>query len=431
MRIPSQYNEDSLYRRGRGRDESAKNQRRLVRLVIALALVVVVMNQASKPAIYQTFFAPQESAPGHWKTSPSRSATAIDPNQPAPANPTPIAPEAPIAPEDRAVAHLLTQELLPTDQREWVVGLSRWQSGRPVDAIPSTIETILDRLATVQNASDEQRMAWQAMLESFMKTTIVGNQASTPTTADRPRVAAFLAALDDAAASRVVDGSVWRSGDFDSFYRYLDQAGGLSETGIAATGVLPLLQQPDVFRNQLVRVHGGVARAERIDARENPYGITEYWQLWLRPSDGADRPLVAIVAAVSAPVESVGRQGITDLSPQVTIVGTFLKRLAYESAMGADLAPVVVGRIVVAPVSENEVVHRVEQGDDFQRRLWMTATLASLIGFTLAAVTIWRTSAMSKRARELRSAHRKEPDEFLNSLGKSTNHVAASNEVQG
>jgi hypothetical protein len=425
MRIPSQFNEDSLYRRGRGRNDSAKNQRRLVRLVIALALVVVVMNQASKPAIYQTFFAPQASAPGDLNPSPSRAAAAIDPNRAIPAIPIPI------APEDRAVAHLLTQELLPTDQREWVVGLSRWQSGRPVDAIPSTIEAILDRLAILQNASDEQRLAWQAMIESFMKTTMVENQGSTPATADQPRVAAFLAALDDLAASRVVDGSVWRSGDFDSFYRYLDQAGGLSQTGIAATGVLPLLQQPDVFRNQLVRIHGGVARAERIDARENPYGITEYWQLWLRPSDGADRPLVAIVADVPVPVESVGRQEITDLSPRVTVVGTFLKRLAYESAMGADLAPVVVGRIVVAPVSKNEVVNRVESGDDFQRRLWIAATLASLIGFALAAATIWRTSAMSKRARELRTAHRKEPDEFLNSLEKSTDHGTSANEVPG
>ncbi len=264
-----------------------------------------------------------------------------------------------ITPEDREVANLLTSELPPTDQRQWVVALSRWQTGRPIEQLPSSLDSVLERLASLQSISDQQRLAWKVMIDSFADeqrpNPAAERSSAQPTSLDRPRVAAFLAALDDAAASRVVDGSVWRSGDFDLFYRYLDQASGLSGEGVATSGVLPLLQQPDVFRNQLVRTSGTVARTERIEAKENPYGISEYWQLWIRPADGADRPLVAVVPAVPALVESVGPNAITEEGPRVTIVGRFLKRLAYQSALGADLAPVVVGRIVLAPITEDEI----------------------------------------------------------------------------
>ena len=425
MRIPSQFNEDSLYRRARGRPESSKSYRRLARLLIALALVVVFMRQASKPSVYQTFFPSSTATPAAAVQSLAASGAESGPHRPE--NMIGV----PVAPEDRRVANLLTQDLLPADQREWVVALSRWQSGRPVDTVPSTAQSIRDRLQSLESISEEQRLEWRGMIESLLNQKIERDAegSSAVTSIDRPRVAAFVAALDDAAASRVVDGSVWRSGDFDSFYRYLDQAGDLPATGIAATGVLPLLQQPLVFRNQLVRVDGGVARAERIDAKENLYGITEYWQLWLRPSDGADRPLVAIVPAVPDLVASVGRDASVQQGPQVTIVGRFLKRLAYESSLGVDLAPVVVGRIAFAPMTENEVVDRIDVDDSFQSRLWLTVAVASLCGFALAAIAILRTSTMARRSRELRAAHRPAPDQFLKGLGDVADHDESGQEA--
>jgi len=420
MRIPSQFNEDNLYRRGSGRNESDKAVRRLIRLVVALALVVVVMRQASKPGIYQPFFGSQLSAPqGGSPQAPSlaaiRSSESTSDDR------------VPITPEDRAVANRLVQELLPTDQSQWTVAFSRWQSGREVAEIPSTVATIEDQLPTMDDVDQQQRVAWQAMLASFMETTMPEQTPSLPNPQDRPRVAALLAALDDAAASRVVDGSVWRSGDFDSFYRYLDRSGELSATGVASVGVLPLLQQPDVFRSQVVKADGSVARADRVEARPNPYGISEYWQLWLRPKDGADRPLVAIVPTVPEAVGAVGTGPITDQGPQVTIVGTYLKRLAYESAIGADLAPVVVGRIESAPRIESRAAPPADVEEALTFRFWLTAAIACLIGFSLAAIAIWRTSAMAKRARQLRGAHRQEPDEFLSRLGESAEQAPSAN----
>jgi hypothetical protein len=242
-------------------------------------------------------------------------------------------------------------------------------------------------------------------------------------------VAALLAALDAAANARVVDGSVWRSGDFDSLYRFLDQAQRLPRSGVAAVGVLPLLQQPEVFRNQWVRFHGSVARTERIEAPDNPFGFTHYWQLWLRPADGVNRPLVAIVPSVPETVAAVGPQATTTTGPEITVVGRYLKRLAYQSAIGADLAPVVVGQITSAPISERQR-EQLEQTSPPapSAGLGWPILLACLLGIGFAVFVMWHTAASAKRSRQLRQSHVAEPDDFLQQLGDDTGVNASSRE---
>lgn len=404
MRIPSQFNEDNLFRQRSRRNESAQTYRRLLRLLMGLALVVVVMRQASKPAIYETFFGPEVAVGAPPQLQPG-SSIQLGVSSPIDAQTTRI------TPEDRQVALGLVGAMQPTQQREWVVALSRWEAGRPIETVPSSIDFVLDQLTSQSDISEQDRLRWKTMVDSL--TTRQGTAIPSPDA--QPAISALLAALDDAASARVVDGSVWRSGDFDLFYRYLDQASQISGIGVAASGVLPLLQQPDVFRNQWVRASGTVARAESIQAKSNPYGITNYWQLWIRPSDGADRPMVAVVPEVPALVKAVGPEAVLKEGPRITIVGRFFKRLAYQSSLGADLAPVVVGRITVAPIIEEElsVTGQATRLRETSGQLWTTITVASLVGIMLALLTMWRTSVMAKRARSLRNEHRQQPDDFL------------------
>ena len=240
----------------------------------------------------------------------------------------------------------------------------------------------------------------------------------------------MMTALDEAANNRVVDGSVWRAGDFDSLYRFLDQATNVPRRGVVSTGVIPLLQQPDVFRNQWVRVRGGVARVERIEAQDNPFGFTHYWQLWLRPIDGADRPMVSIVPSIPDSVAAVVDAQSTKLEgPEVAVVGRYLKRLAYQSGIGADLAPVVVGAITSAPINQGESPQGLEPAETAASRpAWWPIVLASLIGVAFAIGVMWRTAAAAKRARELRTSHRAEPDSFLRELGDNEEPPHASRE---
>ena len=201
----------------------------------------------------------------------------------------------------------------------------------------------------------------------------------------------------------VVDGSVWTGADFDAFYRFLDQAPDVSPSNVAVTGALPLLQQPDVYRNQRVRIVGQIAKAERLSAEPNAFGIQDYWQLWVRPSGGADRPVVLIVPHVPQAIASLDPRQTE--GPAVNAVGRFLKRWAYRSQLGADLAPVVVGRLLEPPqpVVVSSSPGLVGAGD---QRLWVILALAALGGGGLAILAMWRTQLAAQRTRAIRSSHR-------------------------
>lgn len=428
MRIPSQFNQDSLYRRENRHRVSRDSYRRLIRLGIGLALVILVMRQAAKPAFYQSFFDPTSSA----QPSPLEAGVQpIPPSKSSEANSSHAdlltgghRPVAAIDPEDRNIAHEILAELLQSDQRHWVVALSRWRRGQPVSWIPSSIESVRTALSALDGISETRRSQWQHTLQSFESSV---PSSSMPEEADLPRVDALLAVLDSAANARVEDGSVWRSGDFDSLYRFLDQAQQMPRSGIAFTSVLPLLQQPEVFRNQWVRVSGSVARVSRIEAEDNHYGIGHYWQLWLRPNGGVDRPIVAIVPEMPAAWAATGVESGSLNGAEIEVTGKFLKRLAYESGLGADLAPVVVGQITLAPISEQQRMMRAAATDE-SHSIWLPIVLACLFGVLSATFVMWRTSVAGKRSRVLRSSRLAPPNLFLAELDDRLKPLAPSEE---
>lgn len=409
MRIPSQFNDESLYQRRPNQRDSGDTTRRLIRLALGLVLVVVVMRQAARPELYQAFFG----------TSPGQGSPVVGT---VPVTQTTAAEQlgaAEVDPRDQAIARSLTQTLLPSDRQQWMVTLARWRTGRTIESVPSTIESIRSELSTTETGElDPQRQTiWQETLDSLQQMS-ASDEPTPPTDWQVVVLSAWLAALDESAAAKVVDGSTWRSGDFDLFFRYLDDASHVSEQNVVTTGVVPLLQQPDVYRTRRVRVVGTVARSEHVTAAENPFGITAYWQLWLRPSDGADRPLLAIVLDVPSVVSSVGPAATETEGPPVTMVGRYLKRLAYRSQKGADLAPVVVGRLLTGPAPVAPVAQLTES-EGSGPLLWVVL-LAILVGFSVAAIAMWRTGVTARRSRELRAAHQQPPSAILEQLGETT-----------
>ncbi len=229
--------------------------------------------------------------------------------------------------------------------------------------------------------------------------------------------------IDQSITAQVVDGSVWRSGDLTALYLYLNQAESFSGSDGPLVGALPLLQQPEVFLNKLVRVRGTVVRSELIEAQENQYGITEFWQLWIRPSDGADRPMLLLVNAVPDQVAAVGPDAIDENGPAVFASGWFLKRLAYQSSRGADLAPVIVGKLLSnSTLAEKDpsTVPLIDRAPLSQTRLGVLLALSTLVGLLLAALAIWRTTKLANRTREIRLSRSRNPDAFLRSLEASS-----------
>jgi hypothetical protein len=398
-------------------------------MLLGLVLVVVVMQQASKPVIYQPFFGAHVSPVGNQDVARPETG--------------PLSPQllklqelqkATIHPENRMVANQLIGTLPASDQQEWAASLTSWLNGSTDHQAPSTLQDVRGNLQTIEFPDEKtagvQKKAWERTLNSLTSPIAISNAKSNATDSganDLTCVIAMLSALEDAIASRVEDGTVWKGGDVGAFYMHLAQANWFSPDGVAAVGALPLLQQPDVFRGQLVRIHGGVARCERVKAQPNEFDIQEYWQLWLRPSDGADRPITVIVPDVPPSIASaIGPEGSSEDGPQVIVLGKFLKRLSYASTRGAELAPAIVGRLISVPNSSSDSLanNSSQPQRSSGRQTWLVLGAACLGGLVLAIIAMYRTAVAARQSRELRNAIRRDPDEFLDELSSSRSETS-------
>ncbi|TWT52478.1 hypothetical protein Pla22_01020 [Rubripirellula amarantea] len=430
MRIPSQLNDDNLYRRGTKRPRPVDAYRRIVRMCLALVLVFVVMNAASREAIYRPFFgSPDKSGfEPNQETLRRFDQTSVLGEDAASGKGVAAQRDKQVgaSKRDREMADAITGQMSPKDQVVWGIWLTGLQKGQTDSQPPLASISLADALASfdqvvastssvqddsdndADDANDEGKTTarWQQTIGR-----IGGENALSAFAADDlTRLDVLREAIADAAQQRVVDGSVWRSSDRDAIRLRLAQwkrnqplRGGQSAVSV---GVLPLLQQPVVFLGRVVVVSGRVARSERIVASD---GLPEYWQLWIRPDDGADRPIVAIVGDVPADIARISSDAILEAGPAVSIQGHFLKRLAYRSTLGADLAPVIVGRLPVHVTNvDDELVGR-SSTQPSSVSAGLVLAIAFAVGVILAGVIMWRTHVLAVRTRSLRNRHRVSP----------------------
>ena len=327
MRIPSLLSDESLYQRGRRHHDSGQSFRRLMRLVIALVLVIFVMRQAARTEFYEPFFgkqaeAPQTAAPRvRPETARAKSRNLGRSTERRTAG-NALAPgvDDELFDDARRMVEALTTE----QQRRWLAWLhpapSPGETERPADSLQTGLEAV----------DSQDRQAWRKALESY--------DPSEPGSSQPPeRLRTLRHALESAAVDRVVDGSTWRSNDFDAFFLFLHEAGSGQHAALSAepgdlvsddgdpaptvsspppaaprTGVLPLLQQPDVYRGEPVSVAGRVARVEPVRAEQSGLasrlGVDDYWNLWLRPESGSQRPILAVVPDVPPSLQSRERR---------------------------------------------------------------------------------------------------------------------------
>ncbi len=446
MRIPSDFNGENLYRRRNepndgdlgsknlrqspisrraSRLERTSATRRVLRLVVGLVLVLFLMRHAARPEIYQTFFAePMQMVP----TGMTGGGAIVAPESFAQTSSSWI-------PSDERSRYDLysknsTQfrdavrlvELMSADEAQATLAAS--PNGLRVDVaelLAQHIEKLVESLDPLEaSASDWLDFAKQLRSGS-------GNFASDVSgNKNRQLFAAIRFAALDAALRRVVDGSVWRSSDLDAFYGAMVQRDLIASIEHVRTGVLPMLQQPEVYRGKGVTVVGKVVRGEQLDATSNSMGVAQYWQLWLRPSDGSERPIVAVVTELPAQLAvKLTPENDAELIPlskatTVQVDGLYLKRLAYRSSEGAELAPVVVGVVAamsgltapnaVAPASAGtpasaEPAEPIESMDGSSL---LMLVLTVVLGFAIAAFVMIRTQRENARMRLLRSQQQSE-----------------------
>ncbi len=381
MRIPSDFNDDNLYPRrsdatsasgagpsaGHARARRVVGQqrstttRRLLRLVVGLVLVMFLMRHASRPEIYEVFFA--------------------EPLQPT------------LGEGPAGVPEVERREplLYPADAAKFATA---------------------ERVATSLSEDDQVRVlaadTWSALDSDFLASLEL----------DEPRRRSFatlqMACLGEA-MNRVIDGSVWRGKDLDALYAALIHRELIAAASRVKTGVVPLLQQPEVYRGRAVSMLGQVVRGERFMAAENTFGIGPYWQLWLHPVDGSERPIVAVVRTLPASLESrLTLENDDEMiplaeAPRVQIDGLYLKRLAYRSAEGAALAPAIVGYIAAAaggdakdPTLSAENIGIPESPAMSDSRTWLTLVATALLGFGGALLLMLRVNYTVRKLRAIR-----------------------------
>ncbi|KAA1259679.1 hypothetical protein LF1_22140 [Rubripirellula obstinata] len=391
MRIPSQFNDGNLYSQRQDRPEAGgassrlkktrlkksgwlgNQHRQVVRMILALVLVMVVINAAAKPEFYQPFFVPPAVDPASLNQ-----ASLLDPSKAS-------KPEVEIPEQVRQQSAEYAASLSADEQislaRSLIRSLDRFQNNEPNPSLAKQFDQI---------PIDRAEIPLDSMTKLLIRSLIVE------------------------AEKRVVDGAVWRSGDRDALRLRLLMIGqeivAANTPPAAIVGVLSLLQQPEAFRGQAVRIHGQVARVQLISEGSNKNDpLPDYWQLWIRPSSGADRPVVALVTSLPDKLKRFHKLkrfqegGSQNDAPRVVVQGSFFKRLAYQSSIGADLAPVVVGKLwqpeSMAAASVGQSKNANEVGTI---RPFVVILGAIFVGIVLAGLVVWRTAASAKRARLVR-----------------------------
>ena len=402
MRIRSSFDDQSLYR-SRGRPAAdGQLYRRLLRLLLAMVLVIAVMRQAANPRIYEVFFtAPPVAA--DFAANQGQAATPVTPAQSAgggagEATAEPALAQEP-APAQEAVDQIVAALDVATNKRLMQALAQARATERPPDRLdlPEELVNALDTAAREAGLSGPEPVPLPQVQE----------------------------ALDRWALQRVDPAAIWKASDTLAFYRLLDEPtpAWLARQYALQASVTSLLQQPEVYQHRRVMVPATVARAIRRQAAENPFGVSDYWELWLRPRDGSDHPLVFFTREVTPEIAQVPADAALLDGPVVWADGVYLKRLAHRSAGGGELSPALVGTLhsVSASVATAAPAEPAAAPSG-----WLLVGLAALIGFSAVLLIAYQNRKLSDRTGALRRAATAPPPEFLHSLDDSRDGQAGA-----
>jgi hypothetical protein len=384
--------------RSHSRFQSRGVFRQIFRLGALLILVFVLMKKASNPKHYEPFFGQKPSTQNDQSGSSTSNQEQIERNASV-ENDRPLEPQTVASKQPNSAMPLVDR--IPSSRRGiWIAKLAdSVELARSTGARPS--------LPPDESGSGLRFRLSEDEIESVLRGT---DLVSTPDLASIPeRIPDLLMALRVDAMNRVVDGSVFRNGDADALFDLLLRSSNVSSSLEAAFEIatVPLLQQPDVYRGQMIRVRGEILRVERVSVNPNPFLIDEYWKLWIHPSLDSVRPIVLVARKVPSEIAalagSLGKESKNLSSgPSIDAQGLYLKRLAYRSGAGADVAPLLVGTLDEMNVEKTKAKSSLQK-TDLPIPLGLLLGLTSVIGIVIAVLVMKEGSTNEKRIRKLRS----------------------------
>ncbi|HEX6961546.1 MAG TPA: hypothetical protein VF175_06740 [Lacipirellula sp.] len=170
----------------------------------------------------------------------------------------------------------------------------------------------------------------------------------------------------------------------------------LNRQAIAEVTYAQLVNQPDVYRAQAVRVRGRIVRESLKRAPKNDLGIREYHQLVLAPIGGGDWPV--IVYALNLPPGFPRGDGLQE---DVALTGLFFKNWSSPDGEGMGLFPVLVARSFNWHAPQAAPIAKTGGADLTGVRIGAGAALLAAIGFI-----VW----VARQTRRPRTAEEASPD---------------------
>ncbi len=140
-----------------------------------------------------------------------------------------------------------------------------------------------------------------------------------------------------------------RAEEAPSYYRILAHASRLDEQHLQREARRDLLhvnliRDPQLHRGKLLSIQGTARRILPIDVNENDYGVREAYEVWLTTPDSGIDPW-RIVTTQLDPRLPVGEQ----VAVQVQATGFFYKQYSYASQGGMHVAPLLLASLVEPP----------------------------------------------------------------------------------
>ena len=158
------------------------------------------------------------------------------------------------------------------------------------------------------------------------------------------KASGFSPGVDSRYLAKIEDDRVLLRSEREAWFNLLEvlnnsEAITLEKASAGPVGFVQLFEQPQTYRGRLVDVTGTVHRVHHVDAPQNEHGIDRYFICWIRPSGGANSPIVSYVLEIpkNFPVSE-------ELREEVGFTGFFFKRLAYVAKDGSRTAPLILAK---------------------------------------------------------------------------------------
>jgi hypothetical protein len=203
-------------------------------------------------------------------------------------------------------------------------------------------------------------------------------------------LARFQQTLDRLNLNLIRDDSPLRPDENDIWFRLMlrakhTPAEQLQKEAISDVTYIQIFKQTSTYRGDLVRFRGIVRRAWRTPTVNNPWGMKDYYAVYIHPLDGPNAPIIAHLQTLPEgfpKVDERPRNGKdVNYHEVVTVTGYFFKRQAYPGADGTYTAPLLLGNELEWQPTIAQASSRFEM--TLPRFLWIAAGtfIVSMLAF--------------------------------------------------